>query len=192
MEKKIKKKNNKESNRQEKKQQDQSPINAEIQNIEVKYPEKSELKFETKSLGAIYRQKRQESKIEIIQASNYLKVRSFDLNAIENDEVQKISKNIYAPGLIRSYGKFLKIDEKTIEEKIRECAFRSNTENKKHILVNIGEHLALTPKKELLVNSMAISVILFLSMLLISGVYKKKLISFPTNDILEQIAKIEK
>jgi cytoskeleton protein RodZ len=206
MEKKIKKKNNIESNHQEKNQQDQSPINAEIQSVEVKSPGKadeksdikldvkseSEVKSEVKSLGAIYRQKRQENKIEITQASNYLKVRPFDLNAIENDEINKISKNIYAPGLIRSYGKFLKIDEKTIEEKIRECAFRSNTENKKHILVNIGEHLALTPKKELLVNSMAISVILFLSMLLISGVYKKKLISLSTTDILEQIAKIEK
>jgi cytoskeletal protein RodZ len=196
MEKKIKKKNNKESNRQEKNQQDQSSINPEIQSVEVnstgKSEVKSELKPEVKSLGSIYRKKRLENKIEIAKASTYLKVRPFDLNAIENDEIQKISKNIYAPGLIRSYGKFLKIDEKIIEEKIRECAFRSNTENKKHILVNIGEHLALTPKKELLVNSMAISIILFLSMLLISGVYKKKLISLPTADILEQIAKIEK
>jgi len=196
MEKKIKKKNNKESNRQEKNQHDQSSINPEIQSVEVnsagKSEVKSELKTEAKSLGSIYRKKRLENKIEIAKASTYLKVRTFDLNAIENDEIQKISKNIYAPGLIRSYGKFLKIDEKIIEEKIRECAFRSNTENKKHILVNIGEHLALTPKKELLVNSMAISIILFLSMLLISGVYKKKLISLPTADILEQIAKIEK
>jgi cytoskeletal protein RodZ len=194
MEKKIKKKNNKESNRQEKNQQAPSSINPEIQSVEVKSSRKSEseLKSEVKSLGSIYRKKRLENNIEIAKASTYLKVRPFDLNAIENDEIQKISKNIYAPGLIRSYGKFLKIDEKIIEEKIRECAFRSNTENKKHILVNIGEHLALTPKKELLVNSMAISIVLFLSMLLISGVYKKKLISLPTADILEQIAKIEK
>lgn len=194
MEKKIKKKNNKENNRQEKNQQALSSINPEIQSVEVKSSRKSEseLKSEVKSLGSIYRKKRLENNIEIAKASTYLKVRPFDLNAIENDEIQKISKNIYAPGLIRSYGKFLKIDEKIIEEKIRECAFRSNTENKKHILVNIGEHLALTPKKELLVNSMAISVILFLSMLLISGVYKKKLISLSTTDILEQIAKIEK
>ena len=40
--------------------------------------------------------------------------------------------------------------------------------------------------------SFNVSIILFLSMLLISGVYKKKLISLTTNDILEQIAKIEK
>ena len=103
MEKKIKKKNNIESNHQEKNQQDQSPINAEIQSIEVKSPGKadeksdikldvkseSEVKSEVKSLGAIYRQKRQESKIEITQASNYLKVRPFDLNAIENDSAMQ-------------------------------------------------------------------------------------------------------
>lgn len=180
MEKKIKKKNNSENINQESNPQDKNSHNLD---------EKS---TESPSLGAIYRQKRLENKIEITKVSAFLKVRPYDLNAIENDEINKISKNIYAPGLIRSYGKFLKIDEKIIEEKIRGCAFRSNTENKKHILVNIGEHLALTPKKELLVNSIAISTILLLTMLLISGIYKKKLISLPTADILEQIAKIEK
>jgi cytoskeletal protein RodZ len=183
MEIKIKKKNNKENNPQDKDHQDQASIKSDVKNVE---------NVEIKTLGTIYRQKRLDSKIEIAKVSNFLKVRPFDINAVENDEINKISKNIYAPGLIRSYGKFLKIDEKIIEEKIRECAFRSNTENKKHILVNIGEHLALTPKKELLANSIAISIILILSMLLISGVYKKNLISLPTADILEKIAKIEK
>jgi cytoskeletal protein RodZ len=143
------------------------------------------------TLGSIYRQKRIENKIDIAKASTFLKVRQFDLNAIENEEINKISKNIYAPGLIRSYGKFLKIDETLIEEKIREFSFRSNTDNKKHILVNIGEHLALTPKKELMVNSTVIAIFLILSMFMISYIYNKKITFFGTDEILNEITIIE-
>lgn len=144
------------------------------------------------SLGTIYRQKRLDSGIDIIKASNFLKVRLFDLNAVENDEINKINKNIYAPGLIRSYGKFLKIDEKLIEEKIKELSFRSNIDNKKHILVNIGEHLELTPKKELLYNTSLIAFFLILTIFIISSIYSNKIIMFKTSDILNEIAKIEK
>ena len=144
------------------------------------------------TLGTIYRQKRLDSGIDIIKASNFLKVRLFDLNAIENDEINKINKNIYAIGLIRSYGKFLKIDEKLIEEKIKELSFRSNIDNKKHILVNIGEHLELTPKKELLYNTSLIAFFLILIIFVISSIYSKKIIIFKTSDILNEIAKIEK
>ncbi len=187
----FRKKNNKEiiKHKSEQKFEDKIPAQSLSVNDEA---EIIAVNFENKTLGAIYRQKRQEADIDIAKASNFLKVRPFDLNAIENNEVGKISKNIYAPGLIRSYGRFLKIDEKLIEEKIRECAFRSNTENKKHILVNIGEHLALTPKKELLVNSLAISVFLLLAMFITSNLYRKKLISLKTDEILTEIVKIEK
>lgn len=144
------------------------------------------------SLGEFFRQKRKSLGIDQATASNYLRVRIKDISAIEKDEIEKISKNIYAPGFIRSYGKYLKIDIKYIEHKIKEYSFRSNTENKKHILVNIGEHLELTPTKELLVNSSVISIFIFISFLIISSFNKKTKAMSYTAEIVEELKLIKK
>lgn len=150
-----------------------------------------EIKDDDHSLGEILKFKRQKLRIEVSTACDFLKVKSRDLIAIENNEIDKISKNIYAPGLIKSYAKYLKINQKIIEKKIKEHHFKSNIENKKHILVNIGEHLELTPKKELFVNCVAISLIIFIFSLSIFSIKNKRHITLGTNEIIEEVKKME-
>lgn len=129
------------------------------------------------SLGQILREKRQFLKMEIVEISTYLKIKSRDIEAIENDDLKHIAKHLYVPGLIRSYAKFLKIDLKLIEEKIKVLPIASNTENKKHQLLNIGESDQLSPDKDSVFNFLLISILLFLALL---SLYN----SFQNNDAL--------
>ncbi len=129
------------------------------------------------SLGQILREKRQFLKMEIVEISTYLKIKSRDIEAIENDDLKHIAKHLYVPGLIRSYAKFLKIDLKLIEEKIKVLPIASNTENKKHQLLNIGESDQLSPDKDSVFNFLLISILLFLVLL---SLYN----SFQNNDAL--------
>ncbi len=130
--------------------------------------------FQEVSLGQILKEKRQNLKMEITEVSSYLRIKVGDITAIENNEIGRIARHLYAPGLIRSYGKFLKIDEKIIEEKIRLLSFKSNVENKKHLLINIGEEIELTPAKDNVFNFLLISILLFLVLLSIYNSYEDK------------------
>ena len=105
-------------------------------------------------------------KIDILEISKILKVRIIDINFLENNQIENISKNIYIPGFIISYAKILKIEQKLIDQKIQELSFRPNIDNKKHILVNIGEYKDLNPSKEVVMNTFLIFIILFLFTLL--------------------------
>jgi cytoskeletal protein RodZ len=127
------------------------------------------------SLGQILREKRQFLKIEIVEISAYLKIKSRDITAIENNDLKHITKHLYVPGLIRSYAKFLKIDPKLVEKKIKVLPIASNTENKKHQLLNIGESDQLSPNKDSVFNFLLISILLFLALLLLYN-------SFQNND----------
>jgi cytoskeletal protein RodZ len=127
------------------------------------------------SLGQILREKRQFLKIEIVEISAYLKIKSRDIAAIENNDLKHITKHLYVPGLIRSYAKFLKIDPKLVEKKIKVLPIASNTENKKHQLLNIGESDQLSPNKDSVFNFLLISILLFLALLLLYN-------SFQNND----------
>ena len=117
------------------------------------------------SLGQFLRERRQDLKMEISDISTYLRIKPSDISAIENDEIARIAKSLYAPGLIRSYAKFLKIDQKTIEERLKVLPIKSNVENKKHLLLNIGENVDLTPNKDSVLNFLLISILLFLALL---------------------------
>jgi cytoskeletal protein RodZ len=128
-------------------------------------------------LGQILREKRQFLKMEILEISTYLKIKSRDIEAIENDDLKHVTKHLYVPGLIRSYAKFLKIDPKLIEEKIKVLPIASNTENKKHQLLNIGESNQLSPDKDSVFNFLLIAILLFLALL---SLYN----SFQNNDAL--------
>ncbi len=127
------------------------------------------------SLGQILREKRQFLKIEVVEISAYLKIKSRDITAIENNDLKHITKHLYVPGLIRSYAKFLKIDPKLVEKKIKVLPIASNTENKKHQLLNIGESDQLSPDKDSVFNFLLISILLFLALLLLYN-------SFQNND----------
>ncbi len=114
------------------------------------------------SIGQILKEKRQQSEISIADACTYLKVKKIDIEAVESDDFERLSSHIYALGFIRSYAKLLKLDTQIIEEKIKKLPIKSNVENKKHLLVNIGEEEKFSPNKEIFFNALIISILLFL------------------------------
>ena len=112
--------------------------------------------FDQLTLGDLLRLSREKAEIDIKEIATFLKVRSSDIKLLENNDIEKIAKNIYIPGLIKSYGKYLKINSKIINEKIQELSLRSNIEVKKHTLINLGDDRNLSPSKNLYFNSVVI------------------------------------
>ena len=145
--------------------------------------------FEQLTLGELLRLSREKAKIDIIEVANFLKVRSSDIKLLENNDIEKIAKNIYIPGLVNSYGKYLKINTKIINEKIQELSLRSNIDIKKHMLLNVGDSKNLSPSKEIFFNSLVASVILFLFFIIFFSLERKNdLIN--TENIISDIQKI--
>jgi cytoskeletal protein RodZ len=141
------------------------------------------------TLGELLRINRENLNIKIEEIANFLKVRTSDIALLENNDIEKIAKNIYIPGLIKSYGKYLKISAKIIDEKIQELSLRSNVEVKKHTLLNIGDNKELSPSKEFFFNSLVISTILFLFFVIFFSIERKnELIN--TDKIISEIQKI--
>ncbi len=116
------------------------------------------------TIGKLLKKRRQELKITILQASAELKVKPRDIEEIEENSGEQLSRGLYLTGFIRSYGQLLKIDQQVIEEKMKSLALKSNISNKKHQLVNIGED-QLVPDKKMVNNAMIIFISLFLILL---------------------------
>jgi len=137
-------------------------INFLKKNLEKKSTEELDITYIEETLGSLLKNKRIEVKIDIDEISKILKVRVVDINFLENNHIENISKSIYIPGFILSYAKILKLEQKLIEQKIQELSFRPNIDNKKHTLVNIGEYKDLSPKQEISLHSFLIFMVLFL------------------------------
>jgi len=137
-------------------------INFLKKNLEKKSTEELDITYIEETLGSLLKNKRIEAKIDIDEISKILKVRVVDINFLENNHIENISKNIYIPGFILSYAKILKLEQKLIEQKIQELSFRPNIDNKKHTLVNIGEYKDLSPRQEISLHSFLIFIVLFL------------------------------
>ena len=145
--------------------------------------------FDHLTLGELLNQNREKLEIEIKEVANFLKVRPNDIKLLENNDIEKIAKNIYIPGLIKSYGKYLKINNKIINEKIQELSLRSNIEVKKHTLINLGDDRSLSPSKNFFYNSMIAFVVLSLFFILLFILeHKNELIN--TKNIISDIKKI--
>ena len=145
--------------------------------------------FDHLTLGELLNQSREKLEIEIKEVANFLKVRPNDIKLLENNDIEKIAKNIYIPGLIKSYGKYLKINNKIINEKIQELSLRSNIEVKKHTLINLGDDRSLSPSKNFFYNSMIAFVVLSLFFILLFILeHKNELIN--TKNIISDIQKI--
>jgi cytoskeletal protein RodZ len=145
--------------------------------------------FDQLSLGDLLRLTREKAEIDIKEIATFLKVRSNDIKLLENNDIEKIAKNIYIPGLIKSYGKYLKINSKIINEKIQELSLRSNIEVKKHTLINLGDDRNLSPSKNLYFNSVFMFVTLLLFLIVFFSLeHKKEFIN--TKNIISDIQKI--
>jgi len=140
-----------------------------------------------KSVGRILSEKRQKLNIEISEISAYLKIKSSDISAIEDDNLKAVTKHLYIPGLIKSYAKFLKIDPKIFEERIRNLPIASNVENKKHQLLNIGENAKFEPDKDLVLNFFLISILLFLVLLSVYNSYEDKSSLITNQELIKEM-----
>jgi len=118
------------------------------------------------SLGEILKNSRIDLKIDIAEISKTLKVPIVDIEHLEKNKIENISKNIYIPGFIISYAKILKLDLKSIEKKIQDLSLKANIDNKKHILVNIGDYKDLSPSPETVARSFIVFAILFLYLII--------------------------
>jgi cytoskeletal protein RodZ len=118
------------------------------------------------SVGELLSQKRNELEIKISEVSAYLRVKICDIESLEKDDFGSVSNRGYVLGIVRSYAKFLKIDEKLIENRIKAISVRSNIDNKNHLLLNVGEAPNTNPSKDSFFNFLTISILFFLSLLL--------------------------
>jgi len=142
------------------------------------------------SLGELLRHKRKELNIEIAHIASYLKIKDRDIEAVENEKWDQITQHVYKTGLIRSYAKMLKIDIATIEDKIRNLPFESNTKNQKHRLLNIGEELEITPNRDMFFNFLLISILLFLTLLAIYNASEKKSKLLTSQDLIGEMNRL--
>ncbi len=150
---------------------------------------KEENNLEQLSLGELLKKSREALNIKIQEVSSFLKVRPSEIKLLENNDIEKIAKSIYIPGLVKSYGKYLNINTKIINEKIQELSLRSNVEVKKHTLINIGKDQELSPSKEIFFNIAIFCTILFIFFsIFFSLENKNELIN--TKNIIFEIEKI--
>ncbi len=162
-----------------------------IENTDELDSEQLDQSLDEVSVGQILKNKRQKLKIEADEVAAYLKIKLRDIEALENDDLHKIIKHLYIPGLLRSYAKFLKIDQRIIEEKIKLLHIESNTNNKKHQLLNIGENIDLTPDQNIFVNFLALSILLFFILLSIYNFSENNSISISSDNLVEEMKKVD-
>ncbi|MDX2083613.1 MAG: helix-turn-helix transcriptional regulator [Rickettsiales bacterium] len=151
----------------------------------------NEQAFADLSIGQILREKRQKLKITIADAALYLKIKSRTIEAVENDDLAKIIKQLYVPGLLRSYAKFLKVDLRIIEEKIKLLHIEPNTNNKNHQLLNIGENIDLTPDKDVFLNFLIVTILLFFTLLAIYNFSENRTVLISSESLVEELKKID-
>lgn len=150
-----------------------------------------EVELQDKTISEILYQKRQELKIDIDEAALYLKIKKSDIEAIENGDFNNVTTHLYLLGTLRAYAKFLKIDQEIIAPKITAINVKSNVENKKHQLINIGENLDLKPTNHQFINFLLISILLFLVMIFLFNFYSDKNQFINTKNIVEELEKIK-
>ncbi len=147
--------------------------------------------IENLSIGEFLKKTREDAGIEINKVANFLKVRANDIKLLEDNDIDKIAKSIYIHGLIKSYGKYLKINNNIIEKKIQDLSIKSNLEIKKHLLINVGEDSDLSPSFDLVINILIIAFSLFLIFLMIFSMIENNVNLINTDNIISDIKNIQ-
>jgi cytoskeletal protein RodZ len=132
-----------------------------------------------KTLGEIFAQKRESLQIGIKQAAEFLCIKKSDIILLENNQIKELqSQHLYVLGLIRCYGKFLKINSEIIEKKIKNLPQYCNVKNQQYQLINIGEGSKIKPSRDIFMHSLIVAITLSLLFLLIHNLnLKNNLIS---------------
>jgi len=98
-------------------------------------------------IGELLKQKRIELGFSIDDVSNATKISKRILTAVEDGRIEELPAAIYVRGYIKSYGRFLKLDEKfIIDEALKNFPFEENRNipNKRYKNKNIFKSMALT------------------------------------------------
>jgi cytoskeletal protein RodZ len=141
-------------------------------------------------LGQILQTRRKELNIEIQVICAKFNIKPKIIEAIENDDWKEVENISYITGLISSYANFLKLDAEIINQKIKDINIKSNVKNTKHRLVNIGEHIDLTPHKEMFINFAIASFLLFFIFLAIYNSSTSKENKIKNSFVIKEISKI--
>lgn len=83
----------------------------------------------TKKIGDLLREKRKEANLTIEQVSEALKLRPTVIEAIEEEQWDKLPPAVFVKGFIRSYAKFLGLDLKEIAELCNEALSSKDQED---------------------------------------------------------------
>jgi hypothetical protein len=141
-------------------------------------------------IGDLLKKNREILGLSIIDVANIIKVKEKDIFKLENNNIEEIEKNIYIIGLIKSYGKLLKINNKIIEEKLDDLSIKLNIDIKKHTLLNLEENKEFKPSKNLLFKSYVLLFFILLFLILILFVNENNLNLINTNLIISDLIKI--
>lgn len=79
--------------------------------------------FISPSLGDIFKNARMEKNLSLNDVADELKIRRFFLQSIENEKYEMLPGGVYTIGFIRSYAKYLGLNQDAIIEQLKELDF---------------------------------------------------------------------
>lgn len=118
----------------------------------------------TQTLGEILAQHRHALNLEIEFIAKALKVKDKDINAIEKNELDKLSSNLYISGIITQYAKIVGVDRDIVKLKYKELTSNSKKKTTSHRL-RIDDDVNHSPEREIFVGSFVFSVIIIFILL---------------------------
>ena len=79
--------------------------------------------FISPSLGDIFKNARIEKNLSLSDVADELKIRKFFLQSIENEKYEMLPGGVYTIGFIKSYAKYLGLNQDAIVEQLKELDF---------------------------------------------------------------------
>lgn len=141
------------------------------------------------NIGQLLKEKRLSIGVEISEASSYLRVKDKDIIALENNNLNPLSQNLYVFGIISSYAKFLKIDQKIIRDSLKNTNKRNKANSKIPFLASDHDQ-NLSPDKNSFFNFLLISVLLSSLILISYNIYQKNSDLINNKFLIERITQI--
>ena len=89
----------------------------------VKVLDDIEMNTVPQTLGLIFKTERTKQKLTLEVISEQLKIRKIFLQAIENEQFDELPGGVYTIGFIRSYAKYLNLDQEAIIEQLKDESF---------------------------------------------------------------------
>lgn len=96
-------------------------------------------------LGAKLRQHREKKGLSVGEVSERLKLPARQIDALENGEYVNLPEPVFVRGFLRSYGRFLDVDEETLNAALSHISPQDKVHHAGQSKFNLGNHA--TPKK---------------------------------------------